>query len=92
MNPVVREALNEIAARHDFTLEVLLGKTHLRLALAARRECYEWLRRRRWSYEAIARVFGRDKASIAQAVQTGQHRERRLARYRNYMTDKRRAA
>jgi hypothetical protein len=83
MNPVVRDALAEIALRHGFTVETLLSLEKPRLALNARRECYEWLRQRRWSYQQIGWLFSdRDTSSIAFALQTGVERERRLERCR----------
>lgn len=87
-----RETLTElgrIAKSHGFTLEALLAKGRSSdRALDARRECYAWLRRQHWTLEAIGKLFNRHYVSVFQALQTGEVRERRLARYRDYVKGK----
>lgn len=67
--PEWKIALEEIAAKHGFTLEKLKEKCRFPQHVEARRECYRYLHARKWSLCQIGREFGgRDHTTIRFAL------------------------
>lgn len=70
-----RTALEEIAERHGFTLEILQGKGRFAKQVAARVECYRLLVGRGWSTPRIGRFFNRDHSTVVWALSPASRHE-----------------
>lgn len=88
MKPIteIEAALERIGARHGLTLAQMKGRDRSEMAVDARRECYAYLRREKWSVLAIAAFFNRHERTVWQAVNPTQ-REARRGYMQNYMRD-----
>ena len=67
--------LKAVAASHGCTLDQLRSPSKFRKFVAARKDCYAYLRSRGWALTKIAKHFNRDHTSIMWLL----HPEERLA-------------
>lgn len=71
------EALEEIAQSHGQTLASIRGKGRFRAQVAAREECYFFLRARGWSLPQIGRFFNRDHTAVMYVLDPERNAERK---------------
>jgi chromosomal replication initiation ATPase DnaA len=80
--------LKAVAASHGCTLEQLRGKAKFRRFVAARRDCYAYLRSRGWTLHQIARQFNRDHTSILWLLHPDEKLAAKQARQRRYVAER----